>query len=134
MGAPSPAKLVPSTDGVIDANAGFTLFDNQLFVPKASSNLQLSMAASAPPLLAEPQLAAEAQQPSYGMGDDITRELQRALEHRHSMLKTYKHLTEDLWVQLQQVLDTSELLRRNTWFTRSALQHLVRIKVAELDC
>jgi hypothetical protein len=105
MAAPSPVKLVPSTDGVIDANAGFTLFNNQLFAPQASCYQQLSMAANAPPLL-----AAEAQQPSYGMGDDITKELQRALEHRHSMLKTYKHLTEDLWVQLQQVLDTSELL------------------------
>jgi hypothetical protein len=134
MDAPSLATLVPSSDGVIDANAAVTLFDSQLFAPQASYYQHLPLAASAPPPLAEPQqqLSAVAQQPSCGMSDDITKELQRALEHRHSMLKTYRHLTQDLWTQLQQVLDTSELLpvrKMGLPVTKSALQQLVKTRV-----
>jgi hypothetical protein len=136
MDVSSLAKLVPSTDGVIETNAAFKLFDNQLFAPDAFTFQQLPLAVSSPSLLAEPwqKLSAQAQQPSCGMSDDLTRELQRALEHRHSMLTTYKHLTADLWTQLQQVLDTSELLpvrKIGSPVTHSALQQLTALTIHE---
>ncbi|KAF6258078.1 hypothetical protein COO60DRAFT_1460856 [Scenedesmus sp. NREL 46B-D3] len=63
--------------------------------------------------MAQPQLqpkvsaAAPAQPASCGRSNDVMKELQCALKHRHSMLKTYKHLTDCLWEQLQLVLKTS---------------------------
>jgi hypothetical protein len=98
-------------------NDAFKLFDNQLFARVgACQQHALAMRAPTPPALQAGQLkvsgGAPAQQPScsYGMSDDIMRDLQRALEHRHIMLKTYKNLTGGLWEQLQQVLDKSEKL------------------------
>lgn len=113
MPAPSPAKMESSAVG---ANGVFTVFDNQLFAPhNAYQQLPLPMSAAEPSAQRAVQVgrvSAAVQQPSCscGMGDDSMRELQRALQHRHSMLKTYNHLTEALWEQLQQVLGTCEKL------------------------
>jgi hypothetical protein len=135
MAAPSPAHLAPSADGADEAKHAYKVFDNKLFQQQYAFQQQ-PQAMHAPVLQApaEPQLqvSAPTQQPtcSYGMSDDIARELQRALEHRHNMLKTYKHLTEGLWEQLQQVLNTSKKLPAQSSTACSALMMIQAVATA----